>query len=373
VAIQITKTGDTFIFNRLTGELLSDVEEVSVPPSLLPGEKSYPTQPIVRWPEPFSRQQVTPEQATTFSEEAHASALERINRSDLGRYDPPSERGIIYYGLHGGGEWGGPAYDPASNTLYINTNQVAWHIEMVNNKKVKATDGGAVHPGQMVYLQKGCVACHGADRKGHDTQPGLDRVKSKYQPAEVAAIIKNGQGAMPAFGGLTPGELAALTDFLMDRPAGFYEGLNSQDDKPSFSVKGYNRFLDADGYPATTPPWGALVALDLNTGKIAWKVPLGTYPELIEKGIPPTGTENFGGSVVTKGGLVFIAATRDEKFRAFDKNTGVILWEYSLPYGGYATPATYQINGKQYVVILATGGGKLGTREGDVLMAFALP
>ena len=143
--------------------------------------------------------------------------------------------------------------------------------------------------------------------------------------------------------------------------------------KPSFSVKGYNRFLDENGYPATTPPWGALVALNLNSGKVDWKVPLGTFPELIEKGIPPTGTENFGGSIVTKGGLIFIAATREEKFRAFDKETGEILWEFDLPFGGYATPATYELNGKQYIAILATGGGKLGTKEGDVMMTFALP
>jgi len=374
IAMQITKTGDTFIFNRLTGELLSDVEEVKVKGSLLPGETAYPTQPIVSWPEAFSRQQVIPEHASTLSDEAHASALVRINRSDLGRYDAPSEKGIIYYGLHGGGEWGGPAYDPETNVLYINSNQIAWHIEMVNNNRKMSEDGQLIHPGQTVYMQKGCVACHGADRKGNDTQPGLDQLPSKYgEKVEVANIIKNGRGAMPAFAALKEGELDALTDFLMNRPVGYYEGLSNADEKPSFSVKGYNRFLDENGYPATKPPWGALVALNLNSGKIDWKVPLGTFPELIEKGIPPTGTENFGGSIVTKGGLVFIAATRDEKFRAFDKETGEILWEYDLPFGGYATPATYELNGKQYIAILATGGGKLGTKEGDVMMTFALP
>ena len=374
VAIQITKTGDTFIFNRLTGELLSDVEEVAVKPSQLTGETAYPTQPIVNWPEAFSRQEVKPEHATTFSEAAHASAMERINRSDLGRYDAPSEKGIIYYGLHGGGEWGGPAYDPETNHLYINTNQIAWHIEMVNNNRQTKADGQELHLGEMVYLQKGCVACHGNDRKGNDVQPGLDKIPEKYtNKSEVVDIIRNGRGAMPAFAALSEGELTALADFLMDLPSGYYEGLSAKNEKPSFSVKGYNRFLDENGYPATTPPWGALVSLNLNTGKVDWKVPLGTYPELLEKGLAPTGSENFGGSIVTKGGLVFIAATRDEKFRAFDKKTGEILWEYDLPYGGYATPATFELNGRQYIAILATGGGKLGTKAGDVMMAFALP
>ncbi|MEM8528922.1 MAG: hypothetical protein AAGG68_30085 [Bacteroidota bacterium] len=112
--------------------------------------------------------------------------------------------------------------------------------------------------------------------------------------------------------------------------------------------------------------------MDMNSGKIQWKVPLGIYPELIEKGLPPTGTENFGGSIVTKGGLLFIAATRDEKFRAFDIETGEMVWEYDLPFGGYATPSTYELDGKQYISILATGGGKLGTKEGDALVTFAL-
>ncbi|MEL6192358.1 MAG: PQQ-binding-like beta-propeller repeat protein [Bacteroidota bacterium] len=373
-AIQITKTGDTFIFNRLTGELLSDVEEVPVKQSVLPGENSYPTQPIVNWPEPFSRQEMKLSHASTLSESAHTSAVARIENADLGRYDAPSERGIIYYGLHGGGEWGGPSYHPEKNWLFINTNQIAWHIEMINNNQKKSADGKQAHPGQTVYLQTGCVACHGADRKGNDTQPGLDQLPQKYaSPEEVAEVITQGRGAMPAFSQLEGDELRALTDFLMNREAGEYPGLTTKEEKPSYSVKGYNRFLDEDGYPATTPPWGALVALDMNTGEIQWKVPLGTYPELLEKGLPPTGSENFGGSIVTKGGLLFIAATRDEKFRAFDIETGEIVWEYDLPFGGYAIPSTYELSGKQYISILATGGGKLQTKEGDALVTFALP
>lgn len=140
-----------------------------------------------------------------------------------------------------------------------------------------------------------------------------------------------------------------------------------------FKNTGYNRFWDPDGYPAITPPWGSLTAINLNTGDFSWQVPLGEFEELTKKGIPPTGTPNLGGSMVTAGGLVFIASTKDEKFRAFDKETGKILWETKLPAGGYASPGTYMVNGKQYVVIAAGGGGKMATKAGDYYLAFALP
>ena len=140
-----------------------------------------------------------------------------------------------------------------------------------------------------------------------------------------------------------------------------------------FLHSGYAQFRDEQGYPAVKPPWGTLNAIDMNKGEILWQKPLGEFPELTKKGIPPTGTQNFGGSLVTAGGLVFIGASADEKFRAFDKTTGEILWEYKLPFGGYATPATYSINGIQYVVIAAGGGGKVGTKSGDAYIAFYLP
>ena len=140
-----------------------------------------------------------------------------------------------------------------------------------------------------------------------------------------------------------------------------------------FHHTGYFRFLDKDGYPAVKPPWGVLNAIALNRGEIAWQVPLGEFAELTAMGIPQTGTENFGGTIVTAGGLVFIGGTKDERFHAFDKATGKLLWETRLDAGGYATPCTYAVKGRQYVVIAAGGGGKLGTRSGDSFEAFALP
>lgn len=140
-----------------------------------------------------------------------------------------------------------------------------------------------------------------------------------------------------------------------------------------YGIKGYTHFRDRDGYPAVTPPWGALVAVDLNAGTIRWQQTLGAYPELTARGLAPTGTENIGGTIVTAGGLVFIGATKDEKFRAFDAATGEVRWEHQLEAGGYATPATYAVNGRQFVVIAAGGGGKMQTKSGDAFIAFALP
>jgi quinoprotein glucose dehydrogenase len=139
-----------------------------------------------------------------------------------------------------------------------------------------------------------------------------------------------------------------------------------------YEFVGYERWSDSAGYPAIKPPWGTLSAIDLNTGLYRWRIPLGEHEALTARGVPVTGTEQYGGPIVTAGGLVFIAATQDEKFRAFDKVTGRLLWQTPLPAAGYATPSTYAVRGKQYIVI-AAGGGKLGTKSGDAYVAFALP
>jgi quinoprotein glucose dehydrogenase len=150
--------------------------------------------------------------------------------------------------------------------------------------------------------------------------------------------------------------------------------LEQESDSPeAYAPAGYVKFLDRQGYPAIKPPWGLLNAIDLNRGEIRWQVPLGEYPELTARGLPKTGTENFGGTIVTAGGLVFIGGSKDEKFHAFDKTTGRVLWEFKLNAGGYATPCTYMVSGRQYVAIAAGGGGKPGTKSGDEFVAFALP
>lgn len=369
--MQLSKTGNIFLFNRLTGKLLSKVEERPVPPSTLPGEVAFPTQPYVTWPAPFSRQVVTQEDLTRRTPEAHAYAKSIFDQAETGWFVPPSEKGILYYGIHGGAEWFGGAYDPDANMLYVTANELAWHIKMNNINAAAGNQAPRLSSGHTIYLKMGCVNCHGADRKGQTGIPDLNSLASKYTAKDIAGIIHKGRQTMPAFPQIKGDELKQLTDFLLN-----VKGKDSQSAKdvtPEYRSWGYVKFLDKEGYPATKPPWGTLNAVDLTTGEIKWKVPLGNYQALTDAGIPQTGTENFGGCIVTKGGLVFVGATRDIQFRAFDVKTGKELWSAKLPYGGFATPSTYEVKGKQYVIIAATGGGKMGPPTGDAYVAFALP
>jgi quinoprotein glucose dehydrogenase len=245
--------------------------------------------------------------------------------------------------------------------------------------------------GESVY-GKYCISCHGPDRKGNGSSfPSIVDLKKKYKPDQAWKIIENGKNMMPAFKQITGTEKEALLAFLMavkeKEPGATAKSKPSKEpvtenhsltasksilDEVPYAITGYNRFLDKNGYPGIKPPWGTLNAVDLNSGKLLWKVTLGEYSELTKRGVPPTGTENYGGPLVTKGGLVFIAATKDEKIRAFDKRSGKVVWEAKLPAAGYATPSTYSIGGRQFVVI-ACGGGKIGSKSGDSYVAFALP
>ncbi|MCL4639633.1 MULTISPECIES: outer membrane protein assembly factor BamB family protein [Olivibacter] len=369
--IQLTKTGHVLLFNRLTGEILSKVEERPVPGSSLPGEHAYPTQPYVSWPEPFSRQIVTAEDLTDRTKEAREYAQRIFKNADAGWFVPPSEKGIIYYGIHGGAEWGGGAVDESNQLLFVNANELPWVIHMQNVNQLNNTESDRpISAGNAVYLKMGCQSCHGGERKGQGGIPALTNLSKKYDQKGLSEIIRSGKNAMPAFAQIEEKDMQDLTSFLLDRQQ---QNLLSDKKQLIFRSLGYVKFLDPNGYPAVKPPWGTLNAVDLRSGKIKWKVPLGEYPELTAAGFPITGRENFGGCIATAGGLVFVAATGDEKLRAFDRDTGKLLWETKLPFGGYTTPSTYEVKGKQYVLIPATGGGKLGGKTGDVYIAYTLP
>ncbi len=375
---QVTKSGHVFVFNRETGEPLFPIEEVAVPQSDLQGESAWPTQPIPTKPAPFARQLFTYDEITDISPEAHRFVLERFTKiRPHAPFMPPSEQGsIILPGFDGGAEWGGAAADP-DGVLYVNGNEMAWILTMVPTKH----QGDApLSSGDAIFTQI-CAACHGMDRKGNVAQnvPTLIGVEQRLKPADVLTLLQTGKGVMPSFGFLSDAQKQAVTDHLFGRAptandSGHKEELSGVDVLGTipYTATGYNRWLDTNGFPAIKPPWGTLNAIDLNTGEYKWTVPLGEWPELTAKGVPKTGTENYGGPVVTAGGLVFIAASRDEHIRAFDRKTGKELWKAPLPAAGYATPATYSVNGRQYVVI-ACGGGKIGTKSGDAYVAFALP
>jgi quinoprotein glucose dehydrogenase len=372
---QITKSGYVFLFDRETGKPLFPIEDRPVPKSDVDGEVTAETQPFPLAPPPFARQFFTEDIVTQRTPEAHDAVLARLKQlRSGGQFIPPSLQGtVIFPGFDGGGEWGGAAFDPQTARLYVNENEMAWIMKLVENRKSK---GPAT--GKSLYTSK-CAGCHGEDRTGTPPEfPSLVGIAERHSRDEIEKVIRAGNGRMPAFGYLKGDAIAAITAYVAtgeDKEV----ALGAASPGAALTAKmeqkyrfdGYNKFLDPDGYPAMQPPWGTLNAIDLNKGEIVWKISFGEYPELVAKmGI--TGSENYGGPVVTAGGLLFIGATtHDRKFHAFDKDTGALLWQTELPAGGIATPATYEVNGRQYVVIGA-GGGKSGAPSGGTYVAFAL-
>jgi len=374
---QISKGGFVFVFNRVTGESLFPINEIEVPGSDLRGEEAWSTQPIPQKPDPFSRQFISEEEFNDFDPEVKKKALERYKTIRQGEYFIPMsvEGTLIFPGFDGGGEWGGAAVDPEEGIMYINSNEMPWIHEMVD--LIPGSEANMASAGKLLYQQH-CAICHKPDMKGDGrVYPDITERRSNYSRQELKSYISTGRGIMPAFDFLSDKQKSDLVTYVLnpDAETGEIADLNDVDDlvkEIPYSHTGYNRWVDPDGNPVITPPWGQLHALDLNTGEYLWQVPLGELDYLTEKGIPPTGTENYGGPVITAGDLLFIGATKDEKFRAFNRRTGKILWETKLPYGGYATPSVYEVDGKQYIVI-ACGGGKMGTQSGDTYMAFSLP
>ncbi len=378
---QITKSGHVYVFDRVTGEPLFPIEERAYSASDLIGEKAYPTQPLPLSPPAFARQRFDEKDINPHSVDKD-SLLEvfRQSRSD-GQFVPPSIEGtMIFPGFDGGGEWGGAGYDPTTGILYVNANEMPWILTMVDVVDEGPQD--LIAMGKNVY-QANCMGCHGANLQGtnfHGNAPELINVKQRLDREQLKTVVSEGRGSMPSFAFLQDSQLDAVTAFLLkEEPKGQMQvetvaatEIVREAANVRYNHTGYNRFVDSEGYPAVAPPWGTLNAIDLNKGEILWKVPLGEFEELTERGIPKTGTENYGGPVVTAGGLIFIAATKDEYIRAFDKDTGEELWNYKLPAAGMATPATYEVDGRQYLVI-AAGGGKITEKRGDAYVAFALP
>ena len=421
VVVQTTKDGNIYVLDRDSGTSIFPVEERSVPTKALPGEHPWPLQKFPVKPLPLCYQAITDSDITNLSPEAHAYVQRIFHQAEHGdKFLPPNRKGTILVGYSGGAEWGGNAID-SNGILYQNTNNTPWLLRMISQadrqKEIAAFSGG-----RGLYLTN-CASCHGADRKGNGGEiPSLVKIGSRLRQPDLDNILLHGQGRMPSFQAtLSDAQRRTLIDFLENKgnaPGRVAAGhttaghtatehtatehataehpgtehtaaehtadaavsgeKNISREKrsafpyvPPYVSQYWEKLEDSSGYPGIKPPWGTLNAIDLNTGEYLWRVPLGEYPELTKKGIPITGTESYGGPLATAGGLVFIAATRDEKIRAFDSRTGRTVWEYQLPAGGFATPITYEIEGRQYIVI-AAGGGR-GLRPGGDYIAFALP
>jgi quinoprotein glucose dehydrogenase len=378
---QITKSGFIFLLDRETGKPVYPVNEVAVPTeSELAGEKLSSTQPIPTFPKPFSRQAPITENDLNnlVPDSSYQDIKKRLAGYKTGNiFTPPSKEGtIIFPGFDGGGEWGGAAYDPTTSIIYVNASEMPWILTMVDVKEKKTSRETNLEAGKRLYHST-CMTCHGTQRQGSGNFPSLIGVNKKYNAQQFASLISSGRRMMPAFNQLSSSEINALASFILDDKKTQHEIFIAPEKKKDpwtdlpYTSTGYNKFLTKEGYPAIKPPWGTLNAIDLNTGEFLWKDTLGDYPELKAKGIH-SGTESYGGPVVTAGGLVFIAATSDAKIRAFNKRTGKLLWEGDLPAAGFATPSVYEVNGKEFLVI-ACGGGKLQKPTGDAYVAFALP
>ncbi|QNF31662.1 PQQ-binding-like beta-propeller repeat protein [Adhaeribacter swui] len=378
---QVTKQGYIFMFDRVTGEPLFPIEERPVPATDVPEEEAWPTQPFPVKPAPYARQSLTETDLNPYAENLdELKATLQASRNEAGPFTPLSKKGtIIFPGLDGGAEWGGAAVDP-DGVMYLNSNEMAWLLAL----KTTAPDANvaSLSSGERLYASN-CTPCHGAERKGNPASgyPSLIDIQKHRTTDYVTNVVAKGKGMMPAFTKLSAEEKKALVAFLFGTEKvepGITKlkepGLEKKAGMPDvpYRISGYTKFLDKKGYPAIKPPWGTLNAIDLNTGEYRWKITYGETPELAAKGLPQTGSESYGGPVVTASGLLFIAGTKDGKFRAYDKKTGKLLWETTLPAAAFATPSTYEVNGKQYLV-LACGGTKLGARKGDSYVAFALP
>jgi quinoprotein glucose dehydrogenase len=367
--VQTSKQGFLFMFDRVTGNPLVPIEYRKYPASTLAGEVAAAEQGLPTWPAPYARQNVTEDMLTPRTPEAHRWALEhfRVSIHD-GQFVPfrVGTETIVFPGFDGAAEWGGPAVDPDTNIIYINSNEMAWTASLFEDKGERGA--------KAIYLNQ-CAVCHGENMRGAppDT-PSLVAIGDRRSPADIETTIRGGKGRMSGFPNLYEDQLNGLVEFLLTGENKELSSTGQPLPGMKYRITGYRRFLDPDGYPAIAPPWGTLNAIDLNTGEYKWKINFGEYPELAAKGMKNTGSENYGGPIVTAGGLLFIGATNyDRKFHAFDKSTGELLWETTLPFAGNATPITYSINGRQYVTIAAGGGKDSRWRSGGVYVAFAVP
>lgn len=394
---QVSKVGFLYLLNRETGEPIFPIEEKAVPPSDVPGEEAWPTQPFPSKPKPFARQFMTKDDLSDFSPEAHDSLLQQFkNLRYEGLFTPPSIQGTLSLpATVGGAEWGGAAYDPYTHILYVKSNESP-EISLLqkidrNNKNLQGLSD--YEKGRKLYMTY-CAGCHGEDRNGNGLQnPSLLKISERKNKESILDKIRHGGGRMPSFADiLKKREEEAIIAYLDDnknKPAsvtddnlleiqrnelavknGKKEGNVDDSATRYLNVTAYRSFKDKDENPGIKPPWGTLNAINLNTGEYEWRIPVGNIEKLQKEGGPITGSQSMTGPIVTSGGLVFLGGMRDKKLMAFDKKTGNLLWEIILPGMVTSNPSTYMYNGKQFIAMSVAGNKE---NEGGSVMSFALP
>ncbi len=372
VVTGVSKAGHLLLLDRVSGKPIFPFRLRRAPVSTLPGERTAAYQPDPELPERISRMEFDPGDITTRTPEAREFVEKVVQRSRYGFFQPHAEGvATLFTGSRGGAEWSGAAVDVPTGRLYVTSNRWVSKITVIQNNERERDPEYPPSRGETVYLQH-CASCHGPNRAGLGMIPPLIALGTRMTDAEVLALLVTGRAAMPPNLLLTSGEKTDLLDYLFRRnqPPSRREA----PDAPKYSFDGFSFLVDHEGYPGVNPPWGLLNCYDLSTGRVLWRSPLGELEELTKQGVTKTGSQNLGGATVTAGGLVFVAGTADEKLRAFDADTGEELWAAKLPFAGTAAPAVYEVNGRQYVVITATGGGRVGGRSGagDAYVAFAL-
>ena len=370
-----TKLGNLLLLDRVSGKPIFPFRLRRAPVSTLPGEVTAAYQPDIELPEPLTYPEIKRSEITERTPAAHEFVQKQVDRATLGWFEPPTEaKPMLYRSSRGGAEWTGGSVDVPTGRLYITSNNVLSKATVYRSDELERDPTSPPTAGETYYLQV-CAVCHGPTRLGLGMVPPLVGLRHRMTDADVLAQLKAGKGLMPPQPAMTDAQQRDLLDFLMRRnqPLPRRAAAVRPDGRPAYFTVPYKFIEDDEGYPGVKPPWGLLNCVDLNTGKILWRVPLGDYAALKRPGGPKTGMENFGGPTVTAGGLVFCAGTRDELIRAFDRDTGEELWSAKLPLAGTAPPAVYEVDGRQFVVIAASGGGKIGGPTGDAWVAFALP
>lgn len=389
---QTSKIGFLYLLNRETGEPLFPIEERPVPASDVPGEETWPTQPFPIKPKPYARQYISLVDLSNYSEESHDELLKRFKAIRYeGLFTPPSLRGNVNLpGTSGGSSWGGGAFDPTNGIIYVRATNTPG-VSLTKKMEPENKSGTPFSQGKALYATY-CQACHGAGKKGDTDYPSLIGLQSRMNEEEVLGKIRVGSGKMPSFASIIGGKEEAILSFLFDkdtrpdREINFLKEIakseSANKDADKFKLTAPDRYLDilsngkfrdSEGRLGIKPPWATLNAINLNTGNYSWSIPLGNYPHLQQKGEPETGSEGNTGPIVTAGGLLFIGANMGDynfKFRAYDKDTGKLLWEKGIPGNTSSNASSYLSGKKQYVAVSVTGDE---ANPGGYLMVYALP